>query len=60
MNDDPSQVDVLYAKCEPQDENNTIQQIADLVARKFTEKGKIKLLIYYLVIIVISTNSTWI
>lgn len=41
MNDDPTQVDVLYAKCEAVDgtDTSTIQRIADAIAQKFAEKG---------------------
>ncbi len=41
MNDDPTQVDVMYAKCEAVDGTNasTVQQIADAIAHKFAEKG---------------------
>jgi 2'-5' RNA ligase len=38
MNDDPTQVDVLYAKC--QSENRQLQDIADLVASSFAESGE--------------------
>lgn len=41
MNDDPTQVDVLYAKCEAAagTDTSTLQQIADAIAQKFAEKG---------------------
>jgi activating signal cointegrator complex subunit 1 len=40
MNDDPSQADVLYAKCNLN--SQTIQQIADLLNEKFEETGLAK------------------
>ncbi|ODN03508.1 Activating signal cointegrator 1 complex subunit 1 [Orchesella cincta] len=42
MNDDPSQVDVLYAKCESSSGNSIEQQIADLIANEFAKKGLAK------------------
>jgi len=40
MNDDPSAVNVLYAKCDKQsDDLNCIQQIADMIALKYAESG---------------------
>jgi len=37
MNDDPSQVHVLYMKCETEDDR--FQIISDTVARKFADTG---------------------
>lgn len=42
MNDDPSQVDVLYAKVNQINEENSIQIIADDLMRKFCEAGLTK------------------
>ncbi|CAL8114238.1 unnamed protein product [Orchesella dallaii] len=42
MNDDPSQVDVLYAKCEPLSSNGVEQEIADLIAKEFSKQGLAK------------------
>jgi hypothetical protein len=39
MNDDPTQVDVLYGKCIFEDGNNLIQEIADLTASLFYQSG---------------------
>ena len=39
MNDDPGEVDVLYAKIEPLDDNNPIQIIADQLLSRFVDSG---------------------
>lgn len=40
MNDDPTQVDVLYAKCYEEGGSGKLQKIADLVAKHFKDSGK--------------------
>lgn len=39
MNDDPTQVDIVYAKCH--DKGDVLQQMADYIAKKFDKSGKI-------------------
>lgn len=39
MNDDPTEVDILYAKCIFEDGNRLVQQIADLTAQRFAGTG---------------------
>jgi len=41
MNDDPTNVDVLYAKCVV-DDNKHLQRLADLVAKSFIDAGNSK------------------
>ncbi|KFM75181.1 Activating signal cointegrator 1 complex subunit 1, partial [Stegodyphus mimosarum] len=39
MNDDPAEVDVLYAKVQETDGDNCLQIIANLLAEKFVAEG---------------------
>jgi len=40
MNDDPTQVNILFAKCVFQENDTTVQVMADFIHKKFLEAGK--------------------
>ena len=53
MNDDPTQVDILYAQCYAQDD--TIQKLADHVCDAFLNSGEFNVFKYW-VIVSVSLN----
>ncbi|CAL1545826.1 unnamed protein product [Lymnaea stagnalis] len=42
MNDDPAEVDVLYAKVQPGKSSQRLQELVDIIVNKFTSEGVVK------------------